>query len=998
MLTLEPPQFEIRGVKILRDFSNEEHYWYLPRDQARVADGGRALSFVAYSEDITRLPDFSQDEDHAGGFLTMEVELGPDPAEVEQIRTELAGRVGRNVTLSQVPFTDGTVSLFLLSQTGAGSEGTPKGFEVTVGGSTKPSLSGRQAAVFSARLGGKAANLLFETLRSKADPQAVVLYDLQYLAVRPSYHLEVEIDFKETFSYLRHRIGLNLLVAAVDLDLMTQEMMNDGKITVREVDFTGRGNPGSPIAGEGGILKLVRDLMSQTLFTTVPMPTPEYRALPDSATRALESASGTKAFITTGEGTPRTPVTVGSDLKITHTPLHAGQTPGGAVDVSATVEPATGVTGTTVKLLWRTPAGSGNFQELPMTRNTAPGTPTTPPAGGATPPAGGATPPAGGATPPAGGATPPAGGATPPAGGARPPGGATPPAGGATPPAGGATPPAGGATPPAGGASPPPSSGIHLSSNPAPGVSLSSGNPPAGDTTYTARIPGQPSGATVEYFIRATGTKAGAAVTQSLPEAGNTAPLSYTVGAVSPQQSGTQLKVPETNGPLIGYSLRSMEVSQQIKRKFRLDKAEAGIEHHRPVGQLSANQIGPSYDPDKQVTHVLLGQGPFKVIVIPIQAGFDFDKNAVRAATVHLAYGRRPDGAPLHALSVTLTRDQPRSQVQFFADEQGTQAYDYWVDFTYDPERTVGLTPGAPSQSPRFRGVTDRSITVDLDKHSPFVPVTVQPGMLSFENGLVRQVQIRVAPSASGEGRVIQLTSGSPGETVMVMPSDPVKRSYFLSQQFFFQDGSTTVDKPEAVDTQVVVNEPNDLIFKMVPQLADQNNLVKEALVDAVYRHATGKEVRSTLHLTSEHPRQEFAVLLAPGDPRQWQAGFRFVMNVGDPLEARPQTVQISEPLVTLKGAGFRVVSVALLDEAIFTSDRDLLGVKVTLGRDVNDPAAPSIGLMLRSTRISGSLVVPELAPDAPVSVAVEVLRRGQPGQRLTSLLAPSEKELFVQL
>ena len=86
---------------------------------------------------------------------------------------------------------------------------------------------------------------------------------------------------------------------------MTQSMINEGKITVREVDFTGKGSENSPVAGEGGILKLVRDLMSPTLFTTLPLPTPDYRALPDSATRALETGGGTKAFLTNGDAAAR---------------------------------------------------------------------------------------------------------------------------------------------------------------------------------------------------------------------------------------------------------------------------------------------------------------------------------------------------------------------------------------------------------------------------------------------------------------------------------------------------------------------------------------------------------------------------------------------------------------------------------------------------------------------------------------------------------------------
>ena len=923
-----------------------------------MSENGKGLSFVVYTEDITLDPDFSISEDRAGGFLTLEVELGPSPDEVDQLRSELESRAGvGNVTLTQVPFTDGKVTLYILSQTGGTTAGGPKGLEVSIAGSTNPSLFGRQTAVFSVRLGGKAANVLWETLRTSADPQAVVTYDLEFLAIQPSYNLEVVIDFKETFSYLRHRIGVNLLVASVDLDLLTQEMMNQGQITVREVDFSGKGNANSPVAGEGGILKLVRDLMSPTLFTTVPIPTPDYRALPDSATKALETGGGTKAFLTTGSpgGTPtaRTPITIGTDLKITHTPAAAGQTPGAAVDIAADVEPATGVTLTQVKVNWRV-QGSAAFQNIVLQREGSPGGPTP---GGPTP---------GGPTP----GSPTPGSPTP---GSPTPGGPTP--GGPTP--GGPTP---GGLPPA----------ARPETGPTTGMAAS---------TFSGRIPGQPAGTTVEYFLSATGTKAGATTTQNLPAQGETAPLSYGSGAATAQGSdGTKFKVPQTDGPLIGYSLRSINVTQQIKRTFTLNRAEAITQHYHPSGALSANEIGPEFNPTKQITRVMLGQGPFKIIVIKVQAGFDFEKNHVKAVAVQIEYSKNQSGTgPLHALTVSLNKDQSRGQVQFFADEQGTQDYTYWVEFTYDSDRVVGTVPGQALRSQTFTGVKSRAITVDLDLHSPLIPVTVEPGVLSFDNGLIKQVQVRVAPSPTTEGRVIQLAKDRRGDTVLVVPLNPLNRSYHMQQKFFFQDGSTTVEKPGVVDTNVIINEPNDLIFKMVPQFADSTNLVKEVLVDAIYTHVTGDEERSTLRLTPQAPRSEFAILLRPNDPKAWRAGVRFVMNTGDPLEALPQPLTLPEPLVTLTKAGFKVITVALLDETIFATDPSLLGVRVTLGQDVNNPALPATSLMLRGSRLAGTVVVPGVLPTAPVSVAVEVMRRGQPApQRTTLTLSPSEKELFV--
>jgi hypothetical protein len=1030
VLTLEPPQFNIRGLTIFRDFTDTRQFYYLPSNRARVSQNGKGLEFVVYTEDITQIPDFTVSEERAGGFLTLEVELGPSPEELEQVKSELASQSGvGNVNLSQVPFTNGTVKLFILGQSGSGASGAPKGLEVSIVGSTNAALFGRQTSVFSVRLGGIAANTLFETLRKSADPQAVVMYDLEFLAVRPSYNLEVEIDFKETFSYLRHKIGVNLLVASADIDLLTQEMINQGHITIREIDFSGKGNANSPIAGEGGVLKLVRDLMSPTLFSPTPTATPEFRALPDSATKALETGGGTKAILSSGQTAGKTPkpITVGTDLKITHTPVAAGQTPGGAVDISAIVQPAANVTVNEVKVSWRT-QGTTAFQDVVLQKGAAapagttpPGTTTTPP--GTTPPGTTTTPP--GTTPPGTTTTPPGTTSTPPVttppvttppGTTTTPGSSTTPAGSSTTPAGSATTPGGTATTPAGTATTPtgtattPTGSATGATPTTTGTATGTGTATSTDTsttppdtttsggdTFSGKIPGQTAGTIIEYFIRAAGTKAGAAIPQIAPENGEKAPLSFSVGAASTQSTSTKLKLPETDGPLIGYSLQSIDVTQQVKRTFKLNRAEAVTQPYHPAGALSGDQIGPEFDAAKQITHVALGQGPFKVIIIKVQAGFEFEKHHVLAATVQIQYGKNSSGSgPLHALTVTLTKDQPRGQVQFFADDQGTLEYSYFVEFTYDPDRVVGTVPGQILRSQTFTGVTSRSITVDLDLHSPLIPVHVEPGVLSFENSLVKQVQVRVAPSPTTEGRVVQLAKDRPGDFVLVLPVDPANRSYHLQQKFFFQDGSTTVEKTGVVDSTVIVNEPNDLIFKMIPQFADNSNLVKEVLVDAVYTHSDNEQERSTLHLTPQAPRSEFAVLLRPNDPAEWAAGFRFVMNSGDPLEATSQPVRLAEPLVTLTKAGFKTITVGLLDENAFASDPDLLGVKVTLGQAVDDSEKPTASLLLRANRLSGTVVVPGVLPSGPVSVAVEVLRRNQTAQRTTSTLRPAEKELFV--
>jgi hypothetical protein len=766
----------------------------------------------------------------------------------------------------------------------------------------------------------------------------VVCYSLSFLALRPAYNLEVEIDFKEVSSYCRRRVGVNTLIAKADLDLLTQELINSGSIRVTEIDFTGRAGTDSVLAGEGGVLKLVRDLLSPTLFQPVPMPTPSFRALPDNAGAVPEPPAGTKPIVSATGGAgeaSRPPVKAGTDIELTHTPIPGGQSPGTPVELSVVAKAAPGVTVNAIKLFHRAKGATGGYLELPLQRA---GTPA-----------------------PGGSGGPPSPGGPPPNPGGPPPNPGGPPAPG----------------------------------KPAEGEAPQS----ADQTTFKGSVPSQAAGTTVEYWFQASGTKAGNAVTQTLPGSQpDSQPLSYAVGASQTAPAGSSLKLPETDGPLIGFSLQSIDVTQQVKRKFVLNRTEAVTQEYHPAGALARDGIGPAFNAERQVSVVALGEGPFRRLVIRAQAGFDFDTHHVVSATVHLRYGRNATGTgPARALEIRLTKQQPAGQVQFFADAAGTQEYDYLVSFTYDPDRVVGAV-GRVLRSQTFTGVSARAITVDLDAHSPVIPVEVLTGHLQLGDGLVQQVQVRVAPTADSEGRTVLLRSGSDREILYVLPADPANPTYHLRQAFFFRDDATVIERPDARDTQVVVNEPTDLVFRMVPQLVDPGGLVSEVLVDASYRHADGSHELATLHLNPEQPRSEFGVLLRPEDLREWQAAPRFVLRSGEPLFGQARRFVASEPFISLAEAGFRVATAELLEDPSIFRGGDLLAIKVLFGRDVTDRSLPVATVLLRESRTSASVVVPGLPAGAPVSVATELLRRGQPPLRTISELSASETTVFITL
>lgn len=288
MLSIEHQQV-INGITVYRDFQDPNQYYYLPSEKARIAENGKGIQFVAYidGEVVTGTdPDFSSGLERSGGFLTLEVELGPTETELENVRSKIEG-AGDGVRLAQAPFTDGAVKLVMFGSTGStGGAAANSAVNFTVAGSAKPSLLGKQTAVFSLQLGGKEAQIMWNLLKKGSQTQVAVVYDLEYLGVLPAYNLEITVDFKATEDYWQHHIDLDFglergdlkIVSNNDVDIIMRDLVNTGAITVKAVNYSG-GTDTILGADDPTGMKLVRELLSPTLFTATAIPSQDYNVL-----------------------------------------------------------------------------------------------------------------------------------------------------------------------------------------------------------------------------------------------------------------------------------------------------------------------------------------------------------------------------------------------------------------------------------------------------------------------------------------------------------------------------------------------------------------------------------------------------------------------------------------------------------------------------------------------------------------------------------------------
>lgn len=272
----------------------------MPSDDVSIADGGKALQFVVYQDGGVKAgtsPDFSTDIEKCGGFLTLEVELGPAEKELDEILKELQ-KAAPDAELVQVPFKDGDVKLVMFAEDSAqkapAEDTTQKpvrAIDLHFNGSTKPSLFGRQRAVFSVRLGGLEAEIIYNLLKGTPRPQLAVVYDLQFLGIMPAYHLKITVDFKATEDYWDHHFYLDAdvkgkkndvafaVAADVDVDYMIRELVDNGDITIEYTDFTEEHKAGPLPSSDPDAMNLIKKLLGAELFSPTAIPNAEYRAL-----------------------------------------------------------------------------------------------------------------------------------------------------------------------------------------------------------------------------------------------------------------------------------------------------------------------------------------------------------------------------------------------------------------------------------------------------------------------------------------------------------------------------------------------------------------------------------------------------------------------------------------------------------------------------------------------------------------------------------------------
>ncbi len=879
MLNIEKQEI-IQGCIVYQDYTNPNNFYCLPDETAKIANNGREIQYVVYTDDEIIEgddPNFDDDESRVGGFLTLQVELGPSEEKLESIKDDLKSKYGDQISLSMVPFKDGDVKLVVFSSDGS-EEANDEDFKVTIAGSTKPSLGLKQTAVFSARLSNKPAQIMWNLLKQEGQTQAAVVYDLSYLGIMKAYNLEITVDFKATEDFWNHTFNLGAeiksddikIAASADVDVMIRELMSDGSITVKQVVYAEGESQTNLLGNDPTGIELVKKLMGTTIFNATAIPSEDYNAAINETI-----ANRVRAEEDDADG----------DEEEREDP------PGDGDDTTDDTD--------------GTPEGGGEEEHTPD-EDPVDGTDSEddrPPNEGETPVDDGG------------------------------------------------------------------SAEDEESEDAGTSDETTDDEAPSDEVT----TPTEPSGS---------------------DDSGGDADDDDDEDDAEESETDSALDV-DIN---VGYTLRRREISQQIKRKFTFNKSEAKVFKYHPNGILSV--AGTAFDADKQLQLVRLGEGPFKEIELEVRASFDFDEYAVRQAVIHISYGYKGDKGDkskrVHEHSLTLDKNNLSDKIKFFVDDYGTLSYDYQVEFIHNTGSIIG-SPETKVTSQLFEDEVRRDLSINMDTHSPLIPVEIQTGELQFNDEGIRSVQVFLAPSKTANGRTTILNSTNAAmKRYLIHPPRENQYDYYLRQEFFFKDEKLIFEEENIKDSQVVVDRPIARIFNITPNLANSNNLVKQTLVDIKYITADSEEKGTTISLTPETPTKSFAVLVEEEDPRNWRGRSRFVLNDGRLLEGNWINYDTEQPFINLDNSGFRTVKVVtLLGPATFSGK--LAAIEVNLSS--TDPANPgSTVLFLNQSKLEDVAIIPDMPVTVALSATVRIFANDGSQEEQTYAIPPNTPQLMLPI
>ena len=110
-------------------------------------------------------------------------------------------------------------------------------FVIKVQSPTKPALYGNNQATFSVQLDQYGATVLEQALQGQMAPIAVI-YSLQFLALRPAFHVQLTADWNRVQTYLDSQYSGGFLFVSSDIEKTVDKLIEDQVINIQVSSYT----------------------------------------------------------------------------------------------------------------------------------------------------------------------------------------------------------------------------------------------------------------------------------------------------------------------------------------------------------------------------------------------------------------------------------------------------------------------------------------------------------------------------------------------------------------------------------------------------------------------------------------------------------------------------------------------------------------------------------------------------------------------------------------
>ncbi len=326
MLYLNPPYFVINGVSVFPDHQDPLQFYYLPMMPH--------LTMVTDPTTNVSTPQIQLIEYEGsagtGGFIDFDVNIGIDPAALSEVANQIERQLSLTSTprLSPVTFTDGAVKLLVLgaqsddpssspATSGSGASGgtatataspavqtvvappaSGPQFVIKVENAAKPALYGDNQATFSVQLDQYGATIMEQALQGQLAPIAVI-YSLQFLALRPAFHVHLTADWNRVQTYLDTQYHTGILFFSSDIEKSVDKLIEDKVINIQVDTFVTESDLGTGATSDRDrAVAECYELVKTNFFeSSVPPPNPN---APDDWSRAMQAFDNISDMALTG--------------------------------------------------------------------------------------------------------------------------------------------------------------------------------------------------------------------------------------------------------------------------------------------------------------------------------------------------------------------------------------------------------------------------------------------------------------------------------------------------------------------------------------------------------------------------------------------------------------------------------------------------------------------------------------------------------------------------